>query len=89
MRNRLGTGTGPHLHVTATSRVDASAAGTEAGVSLHEVDQFEDGVRAEVDVAVEGEEERVHRPQTLLLLSQLPVVHYLVAAEKVPGSEST
>ena len=75
------------LHVTAARRVDAAAAGAQARVPLHEVDQLEDGVGAEVDVAVQGQEERVHRPQPLLLLSQVPVVHDLVAAEEVPKQE--
>ena len=67
--------------------MDASAACAEAGVALHEVDELEDGLGAEVDVAVEGEQEGVHRPQPLLLLRQLPVVHDLVAAKEVPESE--
>ena len=75
------------LHVTAARRVDAAAAGTQARVPLHEVDQLEDGVGAEVDVAVQGQEERVHRPQPLLLLRQVPVVDDLVAAEEVPKQE--
>ena len=72
------------LHVPSSGGVDASAACAEAGVALHKVDELEDGLGAEVDVAVEGEQERVHRPQPLLLLRQLPVVHDLVTAEKVP-----
>ena len=69
--------------------MDASAAGAQAGVPLHEVDQLEDGVGAEVDVTVQGQEERVHRPQPLLLLRQVPVVHDLVAAEEVPEQEKS
>ena len=43
-----------NLHVTAARRVDAAAAGAQARVPLHEVDQLQDCVWAEVDVTVEG-----------------------------------
>ena len=36
--------------------MDSSAAGAYVGVSLHEVDQLDDGVGLEVDVSVEGQE---------------------------------
>ena len=71
------------VKVSGSSGVETPGGSPDPRVPLHQVDELDDGLRLEVHVPIQAQQERVLCSHLLALSGQAGILHQLIAQEVV------